>query len=247
MLASFDPETQKMDIISVPRDTYYQRPDYNYGGYLKINSVLETDGIKGAAKAVHNVLEGVQINYYAIMNYEGVKKVVDSIGGVPMDVPMDMHYTDKKQNLYIDLKKGKQTLDGAHAIQFLRFRKGYAEGDIGRVKAQQQFVKNAVKEAMGLNLPKVAKTVMDNMDSDLDLRAITYLASKAIGMGGDDLTLHTLPGDDGQRIQGLSFWVAADSEEVLEMMREVYTGIPQTTEGAISSEDTSTSSIDSAE
>ncbi|MDR3224905.1 MAG: LCP family protein [Clostridiales Family XIII bacterium] len=234
MLGSFDPDTKKFDVISVPRDTYYEREDYAYGGYLKINSVMETEGVKGAAESVHEVLQGVQINYYAVINYDGAAKIIDSIGGVPMDVPLNMHYTDAKQNLYINLKKGKQTLDGEHAIQFLRYRHGYKNGDIGRVEAQQKFVRAAVKESMGLNLPKVAQTVMENVDSDLDIKALLYLASKAIGMSGDDLNAHMLPGGEG-RVSGLSFWVPADNDEVIEMMREVYTGIPQTTEGAISS------------
>jgi LCP family protein required for cell wall assembly len=234
ILGSFDPDTKKFDVVSVPRDTYYERNDYAYGGYLKINSVMETEGVKTAAESVHDVLQGVQINYYAVINYDGVAEIVDSIGGVPMDVPFNMHYTDAKQNLYINLKKGEQTLDGAHAIQFLRYRHGYRNGDIGRVEAQQKFIKAAVKESMGLNLPKVAQTVMENVDSDLDLRAILYLASRASGMSEDDLNAHMLPGTSGS-VSGLSFWVPADSDEVIAMMREVYTGIPQTTGGAISS------------
>jgi LCP family protein required for cell wall assembly len=239
MLGSFDPETKKFDVISVPRDTYYDEGREKYvtnggPGFLKINSVLESEGVKGAAESIHDVLQGVQINYYAVANYDGVAEIIDAIGGVPMDVPFNMHYTSAKQNLYIDLKKGKQTLDGAHAIQFLRYRKGYRNGDIGRVEAQQKFLKSAIKESMGLNLPKIAQTVMENVDSDLDLRAILYLASKAAGMDSGDVNMHMLPGTDS-RISGLSFWEAADADEVIEMMREVYTGIPRTTEGAISS------------
>jgi LCP family protein required for cell wall assembly len=235
MLGSFDPDTKKFDVISVPRDTYYEREGYA-SGYLKINSVMESEGVKAAAESVHDVLQGVQINYYAVVNYDGVEKIIDSIGGVPMNVPRNMHYTDAKQNLYINLKKGQQTLDGKHAIQFLRYRKGYKNADIGRTEAQQKFVKAAIKEAMGLNLPKVAQTVIGNVDSDLDNRAILYLAAKAAGMSNDDFSAHMLPGT-GERIVevGLDFWVPADDDEVIEMMREIYTGIPQTTEGAISS------------
>jgi LCP family protein required for cell wall assembly len=233
MLGSFDPDTKKFDIISVPRDTYYEREGYSYGGFLKINSVMESEGIKTACESVHNVLQGVPINYYAVIDYDGVAKIVDSLDGVPIDVPFNMYYTDRKQGLYIDLKKGKQTLDGEHAIQFLRYRKGYSEGDLGRVDAQQQFVKAAVKKALGLNLPKVAQTVIENVDSDIDIRAMLYLGSKAAEIGSGDVKSHTLPGESA-RINGLSFWVAADDEQVVDMMREVYTGVPKTTEGAIS-------------
>jgi LCP family protein required for cell wall assembly len=232
MLGSFDPDTQKFDVISIPRDTYYERPEYKGAAWQKVNSILESEGIEKTAKIMHKILGGVQINYYAVIDYEGIANIVDSMGGVKIDVPRNMHYTDKKQNLYIDLKKGEQVLDGDHAIQYLRYRKGYKNGDIGRVEAQQKFVKEAIRQAIGLNLPKVANTVMENVDSDIDNRAILYLASKAAGMSTDDISSHMLPGED-RMTGGASFWIAADEDEIIAMMREVYTGEKQTTEGAI--------------
>jgi LCP family protein required for cell wall assembly len=232
MLGSFDPKSKNFDVISIPRDTYYKRDGYSGAAWLKINSVMESDGVKAACESVHNILQGVHINYYAVINYDGVAKIVDAMNGVPIDVPFNMYYTDKKQELYINLKAGKQTLDGKHAIQFLRYRKGYTEGDLGRVDAQQTFVRAAVKKALGLNLPKVAKTVVDNVDSDMDIRAMLYLVSNASGVTSENIKSHLLPGASS-RISGLSFWVPADSEKVVDMMREVYTGVPKTTAGAI--------------
>jgi LCP family protein required for cell wall assembly len=295
MLGSFDPETKKFDVISVPRDTYYERPEYQGAAWQKINSVLEspvtlTDSeteaieskslsklksmannagidmkalakklgldsekdiakehlvtefmnrlkhdkqIKYAAKIISEVLQGVQINYYAVIDYDGAAKIIDSIGGVEINVPRNMHYTDRKQDLYINLKKGKQVLDGDKAIQFLRYRKGYREGDLGRVKAQQNFVMAAVKQSIGPNLPKVGQTILENVDSDIENRAILYLATAAISMSGDDVASHTLPGEDSYMMGG-SFWIPSSDEDVVSMMREVYTGIPQVTGSAIS-------------
>jgi LCP family protein required for cell wall assembly len=232
MLGSLDPDTKKFDIISVPRDTYYERSGYS-GAFLKINSVMESDGVKAACESVHNVLQGIPINYYAVINYDGVAKIVDAIGGVPVDVPFNMHYTDKKQGLYINLKKGEQRLDGEHAIQFLRYRHGYREGDIGRVAAQQKFVKAAVKEALGLNLPKVAKTVIENVDSDVDIRALLFLASKATDIDSGDINSHMLPGDAGY-INKLSFWIPSESDKIVEAVREIYADGPVTSGGAVS-------------
>jgi LCP family protein required for cell wall assembly len=232
MLGSFDPDTKKFDIISVPRDTFYDREGYAGTAYLKINSVMETEGVKAACKAVHEVLQGIPINYYAVIDYDGVAKIVDSIKGVPMDIPFNMHYTDAKQGLYIDIKKGQQRLDGKHAVQFLRYRKGYADGDIGRVDAQQEFVKSAIKESLGLNLPTVAQTVVENVDSDIDIRAMLYLATNASGLGSDNVQSHMLPGTTGS-ISGLSFWIPAEKDEIIKMLREIYTGVKATTESAI--------------
>jgi LCP family protein required for cell wall assembly len=237
MLGSFDPDSKKFDIVSVPRDTFYDREGYSGTAFLKINSVMETEGIKAACQSVHDVLQGVPINYYAVINYDGVVEIIDSIGGVPVDIPSNMHYTSVKQKLYIDLKKGPQRLDGKHALQYLRYR-SYTDGDIGRVDAQQKFVTAAIKEAIGLNLPTVAQTVVENVDSDIDIRAMLYLATNASSLGSDDMKSHMLPGTSGY-ISGLSFWIPADEDEVIAMMREVYTGVKATTEGAITPSATS--------
>jgi LCP family protein required for cell wall assembly len=231
MLASFDPESKDIDIISVPRDTYYARPGYTSAGFLKINSVFH-EGFYETALAVHNVLQGIPINYYAVLTYDGVTKIVDSMDGVPMYVPMDMHYTSAWQHLYIDLKKGQQTLDGDHAVQFLRFRKGYKNGDIGRVEAQQEFVKAAIKRALGLNLPKVADSIQENVESDIRVRTILYLLKESSGVEMSKVESFTLPGASG-KINGLSFWVPAEPPEIETMLREVYDGQKATTEGAI--------------
>ncbi|MDR0853137.1 MAG: LCP family protein [Clostridiales Family XIII bacterium] len=219
MLMSFDPKTKRFDEISIPRDTYYYREGKS-GGFLKFNSIFH-DGPEAVAEAVHEVLVGIPINYYAVVDYDGVANIVDSMGGVPMDVPIDMHYLSAEQNLIIDINAGQQVLDGNHAVQYLRFRKGYANGDLGRVEAQQEFVKNAAKEALGLSLPSVAKSVVENVDSDITLRALLYLAKKAKGMSFDNVDTHTIPGTGGG-IGGLSFFIRGDDTEIDAMIREFY-------------------------
>jgi LCP family protein required for cell wall assembly len=222
MLFSFNPDTQAVDVISVPRDTYHEREGFAYGGYLKINAAAH-EGPLELCKSVHDVLLGIPINYYAMVDYKGVEKIVDSMDGVEIDVPMNMYYTSKKQNLYINLKKGRQVLDGKHAVQFLRFRKGYADGDLGRVNAQQEFVKSAAKQALGRDLLKVASTVVENVDSTITPRAILYLAGKAAGMSADEVKAYTLPGKSGM-ISGLSFFVRAENSEIETMLRQIYDG-----------------------
>jgi LCP family protein required for cell wall assembly len=221
MLASFDPDTQRLDIISVPRDTYYERAGYS-GAFLKMNAVFH-EGPRATAEAVHKVLQGIPINYYAVIDYKGIKKIVDSMGGVSMNVKQPMHYTSQKQNLYINIEKGEQVLDGDHAVQFLRFRKGYASGDVGRVEAQQQFLKNAAKEALKSNIPKVAKTIIDNVDSDVTLRAMLYVSSSVSGMSESNIRSFVTPGDYSN-IGGLSFWIRKPDADIQAMLRLIYKG-----------------------
>jgi LCP family protein required for cell wall assembly len=219
MLASFDTEAKKVDIISVPRDTYYEREGM-YGAFLKINSVFH-EGVYATAQAVHNVLLGIPINYYAVIGYDGIKKIVDSMGGVEIDVPQRMYYVSAHQNLYIDLQPGLQVLDGDHAVQFIRYRKGYREGDLGRVNAQQNFVKAAIKTALGKDLVKVARTVMDNVQSNIAVGAMLYLAKEGIGMDMSKVDSVVLPGE-AQMVHGGSFWIPATVPEVEAMLRGVY-------------------------
>jgi len=182
----------------------------------------------GTATAVSDVLMGMPINYYAVIEYDGVRKIVDSMGGVPMNITFHMHYNDPydKPPLKIDITEGYHVLDGDKAVEFLRFRKGsggypgYTEGDIGRVKAQQEFVKSAFRQAIGITLPKVTKTVLKNVDSDISIGIAVKIATKASGLEGEDLQTYTIPGESGTK-NGASYWFP-DEDGIEEMLTQIY-------------------------
>lgn len=228
MLGSYDLDNQHVDVISVPRDTYYPREGVSSTAAKKINSIYHSDKAVGTATAVSDILMGMPINYYVVVDYDVVRKVVDSMGGVPMDITFHMHYNDPYDTppLKIDIPEGYQILDGDTAVEFLRFRKGsngypgYPEGDIGRIKAQQQFVKSAFRQALGFSLPKVVKTTLDNVDSDLPLGMATKLAAKAVGLDGEDMETQMIPGESGTK-DGLSFWFP-DEDGIEEMLTQIY-------------------------
>ena len=120
MLASYDPKTQEAALLSIPRDTFIGN-DVNYAStWDKINAVYQ-NGAENTLKEVRE-LTGINVQYYLKVDTEALKVLVDEIGGVYFDVPIDMHYTDRRQNLYIDLKAGYQKLDGDKAEQVVRFR-----------------------------------------------------------------------------------------------------------------------------
>ena len=135
-----------MDLISIPRDTYFHRDGYNSEGENKINAAYRKDPVN-TARAVSEVLLGMPINYYAVIDYKGVANIVDSMGGVPMDIEFNMKYTDPYDTppLVINIPKGHQVLDGKHAVQFLRFRHGYVEGDIGRVEGASAIYEECIQ------------------------------------------------------------------------------------------------------
>ena len=237
MLFCFDPKYQKTDIISIPRDTYYHRQGYDSQAECKINAAYKGSAIN-TAYAVSDILQGIPINYYAVVEYDDVQKIVDRIGGVPMDIPFDMNYEDPydKPPLSIHLKKGEQVLDGADSVKFLRYRHGYKEGDMGRVKAQQTWVKSAIKQtlSMGLGMVDVAKLACQEIDSDITVGAAVKLAKAAVGMSSDNVTTYTIP----HTLQGEApYYVFPKTEEIEQLLTEIYQiPVEETSEGAIEEE-----------
>ena len=220
MLVSYSVDTQMIDVISVPRDTYYHRKGYIGEAEDKINAAYRKNPLNSAI-AVSNVLLGMPINYYIVIEDKGLKDIVDFIGGVPMNIEFHMRYEDPldKPPLKIDIPAGQQTLDGAHAVQFLRYRHGYKEGDLGRVKAQQEFMKSALKQALKTDLSKLITKIQENVVSDLPLNIMLYLAQKTIGMSGENIRTQTMP---GRAIPDPPYYVYPDTKKIEAMIREVY-------------------------
>lgn len=242
MLVSWDMDENSIDVISVPRDTYYERDGYTSPAQKKINAAYgSSDGIIATANAVSDVLYGIPINYYAIVDYDAVRTIVDGIGGVPMTIEKAMKYDDPTDTppLHINIPAGEQVLDGDHAVQFLRYRKGYREGDLGRVKAQQEFVKSAFKQALDHGLTDSVKLVTQNVESDLTVGAATKFALKAVGLSSDAIDTYTVPGD-GQYIGDVSYFIQ-DKSATEEMLIDIYTNASDDTEAGSADAETETS------
>ncbi|MDR2131942.1 MAG: LCP family protein [Clostridiales Family XIII bacterium] len=233
MLVSFDLEARHVDVISIPRDTYYHREGYNDDAQNKINAAYRKDPLN-SAKAVSEILLGMPINYYAVVEYDGVERIVDAIGGVPVDVPKGFDYEDRwaKPPLIIHLKPGLQTLNGADAVKFLRYRKGYPDQDIGRIGAQQAFIKAALKQALQSDLSKLAATIRENVTSDMPMSKMLYLAQKAMGMSPESISTYVLPHKS-------AYFLYPDTIKIEEMIREIYSVRPEpiTPDGVSGEED----------
>ena len=233
MVFSYDQNNNVIDIISVPRDTYV---DYGFkdAGRKKINSVYgypdEKGGIRATANAVSKVLS-VPIHKYVSIDYDGVKEVVDAIGGVEVDIPFNMRYDDPyaTPELHINLKKGLQTLDGDKAIEFLRWRKNNrgnlgAQGDIGRIKRQQEFVISAIKKAISPSkLTKAITIGLKNTKTSLTLKEAMFYGSKLAGIKDENINAYSVPGED-TTIDDLWFF-KHDAMATKELVRNLYLGI----------------------
>ena len=229
ILASYNIKSKKLDMISIPRDTYYYkegfRSGYTYVANYKINAVYSGNGIEGLIRAVEDIVN-IPIHHYVTVTMTGAAKIVDAMGGVEFEVPFDMKYDDIYDSppLHINLKAGLQVLDGKNAVDFLRFRKNndgtISYGDIQRIEQQQKFLAAAAKKAIGIRLPLVVKEVFDAMETDVKLsEALTY-ATSTIGMKNEDISFYTLPGT-AEYMQGVSFYMV-DGKETQKIIYGIY-------------------------
>lgn len=206
MVAKYNPQTQKAYLVSIPRDTFVGDSKNSATAGDKVNSLYQGKYPEKTLAAV-NKITGLNIKNYVVVDTEALKALVDAIGGVYFDVPIDMKYTDKKQDLYIDLKKGYQLLDGNKAEQVVRFRHNqdgttysaeYGDNDMGRMKTQRNFLKAIIKKTLSLgNITKIKefldiskKYVKTNMSFDLLKKYIPC----AVNFDIDNLETGSLPG-----------------------------------------------------
>lgn len=230
MLASFNKDTKKVDVISIPRDTYIHRRNYDSGEERKINSVYNVHGIEGVKKTVSYILENIPIHHHIILDYDGVKEIINLVGGVEVDIPRDMKYEDHIADppLYIDLKAGRQVLDGKKALDFMRWRKdnrnrGYIDGDLGRIKAQQQIL-SSLSANIKSNMLNVIVKSFKYVDTDISLLEAVGYGRNAIGISEDEINFLTLPGKSDLRIYNrkLFSYFVYNKNEVRNLLEELY-------------------------
>ena len=180
--------------VSIPRDT----KAIIKGEAHKINYAYNAGGTALMAETISDQL-GIPVDYTVQVDLQGFVALVDAIGGVTFDVPVDMHYEDPYQDLYIHIDKGVQTLSGENAMKVVRFRSGYASQDLGRMQTQQAFLKAAAKQTLTpSNLNKIddfVKIFQSYVETDLTLGNLAWLGKEAIAMGSDAVSFSTLPNE----------------------------------------------------
>ena len=210
LLASYDVTNQKATVMSIPRDTMVNVS----WDIKKINSVYNTygggdRGIQALYKEISQLV-GFEPDYQVIIEWEAVGEIVDAMGGVWFDVPRNMNYDDPLQNLHIHQEKGYRLLTGEDAMEVLRYRHdnrkngvtlGYPEGDVGRIKTQQAFLKAMVEQLLKVeNVPKVRQFIQvfqDNVETNLTFQNILWFAQAAFlgGLKAENVEFVTMPGN----------------------------------------------------
>lgn len=231
MLLTVNFKTDRVDLISIPRDSYatIYRSDgeeYSTTGRWKINAAFAKGGSVGgdgfgfAMTTVSKLFGGIPIDYYAGVNMEGLKAVVDAMGGVDYDVDVRITLNGRV------LEKGYQHLDGQQVLDYCRARKGIST-DIGRTDRQQRMlftIFDQLKSRDQLkNFMSIYAGVKDYIYTNLNSEQIAAMVSFAMGIDTDDLHRKTLEGDyiSHTAYNGASYYVLYN-DKLVELVSKVF-------------------------
>lgn len=223
LLFQYDPSASKLNLLSVARDT---RVVVN-GSCCKLNAVYSKGGERLVARKLKQIT-GLPVHYYITMDFEGFRKIIDTFGGVQFYVPFRMRYNDPTQDLHIRLNQGLQLLDGKKAEQLVRYRKGnfagqgYTDGDIGRIKMQQDFLNAFIDQKFKFRyISKVdelfsilEKYVKTNITPD----DVSYYMTDIARIRNTEMETLVLPGDS-RIIDGVWYYIL-DRWKTRDLVRE---------------------------
>lgn len=230
MLFSIDPKNNKVQLLSIPRDSYVRIHGYDKN---KINSafseiVYPGGGVSLVAKTVEDFLD-VSIDHYCIVDYKAVTQIVDAVGGIDVEWTLpDYKYVDDwvVPPLEIEMKTGINHLDGKKAVDYLRIRKAYdgsngseKQQDIGRIDAQQGFLmllfEKLKSPAMLFKIPQLLDIVDEYIETDLTYGKLVTLAKFGIGLSTEDISTATVEGKNKNDVK-----IGKDSVSVYDVNTE---------------------------
>ena len=228
LLLWLDRNGKKLRLLSLPRDTMVNRdnPVPKLNGAYWANGGSRGDADKGMDSLMGYVkdLVGYRPDGYLLLDLTCFEDLVDAMGGVTFDVPMDMQYNDPTQDLYIDLKAGTQKLNGKEAMWLVRFRSGYAMADLERVNVQRDFLAAAVSQWKSITrlprAPYAAMLLMKNAATDLSWRNLCWIAMTLARSGTGSFESDTLPGRPAT-VRGGAYYVE-DREAAAALVNEKY-------------------------
>ncbi|GLX68240.1 LCP family protein [Paenibacillus glycanilyticus] len=216
MVAVFNPNTKKATVVSIPRDSLLQLEGYgerkanaNYATFFsqaRSDKGMDKEAAEEDAKrAIRDMLGkffGVDLKYTAVVNFKGFEDVIDALGGIEVNVDMDMKYVDTADGTNIDLKKGLQKLNGDKALDFVRYRKSNdgrnMSSDFDRNKRESEVVAKIVDKMKSLSgiakMGEVIDAVGDNMEIDMPPKEIQNLMKTYFGISSADVQFIPLEG-----------------------------------------------------
>lgn len=218
VVISFDPDRDRISALSIPRDTQAAIPGV---GLNKINAAYAFGGPSLTIRTVEDLL-GIPMHYYVKLGPASFARIIDAIGGIDIDVEKDMKYTDRWAGLYINLKKGRQLLDGEHAMHYIRFRHD-VQGDIGRVQRQQKVLLTVFQDlkspATVLAAPQLLRAFVENTQTNLTMTELITLGWFALRLESSELQMAMLPGEVGP------VYVIPDMAKARQLITQMFFGV----------------------
>ena len=258
MVASYNPNTQRAVLLSIPRDSFTGKNQKRATASQKINAIYNLTKDPQETLDAVNELTGLDIKYYMIVRTEALIELVDAIGPIEYNVPTDMNYDDPTQDLHIHISKGVQEVDGEKAEQLLRFRKNndgttfpieYGDNDIGRMRNQREFITAVIDQTVTAgNITKLGQ-ILDiasrNLTTNVDFNAVKDYLPYAVEFSTANLQTEVLPGTtpDLSETNNVSIYVV-DEEETEALIKKLFYP-EEETEGDSASETNTTNSTSS--
>lgn len=201
ILSSIDNKTNKAALVWIPRDTRIDTANKS----KKINMVAQLQGPEASCKVVGKLL-GTKVDYYVLTNFSGFERMIDILGGVYMDVDINLSSADSG----IYLKKGYQLLTGKEALKYARYR-SIQDGDIGRTERQQKLLRAVIKQLLNIDslakLPDLLYALRENVQTNLSGSDMLYLANILLKIDEENIVTQTLPGYAyTDQNSGASYW-----------------------------------------
>ena len=234
MIGQLDTVNHTLNVVSIPRDTLTNlkhevkkaNSAYHYAAYysgISGSSYYGCDPIESMREELIKAFLGFDVDGYILVNMEAAQEVVDAIGGVDFNVESNMDYDDPTQDLHIHISAGQQTLNGEQFVQLMRFRSGYAGGDIQRIDMQHELLMACASQMISLknipNLSEVISIVSDNMETSLTSENMLYYAKEFLKLDSSDINFYTMPGNTNGSVFGASY-VFCDIDAWLEMVND---------------------------
>lgn len=214
ILARVDAAKRQVTLVSVPRDTPYTLDD---GTVVKINEVYNIEGASGSIKAVSK-LTGVPISHYAEVHFSEFQQIVDKLGGITVDVPIEVSYKDALTGDQVTIEPGVQTLNGQQAQIFARARHEYGENQEAKRQSNIRAVLMAIVEkVLEKPLTELPGTVLDlaqSVGTDMNTSDIVSLAFGFAG-GSNGMTVYncTGPSNGDFMAQHDGLWLCYENPE----------------------------------
>lgn len=215
MLCKINAETGKVDLLSIPRDSRIKVRDE----FTKANHAHAYGGIGLTLKSLRDFL-GLDIDYYVEINYDALVNIVDGMGGLKYKVPKGISIDHGD----VHIRPGINDMDGMDVLWYLRTRKIYNNGDLGRVNAQQEFLKaivnELVKKSKEISMTSLIETYFKDVKTNLPFSTMVEFANSMSNFSSDKFKTYTVPGE-ASMIDGISYYIP-DYEATWDIVNKVF-------------------------